>query len=78
MRWRSSTAWRDDLRRRSRLRLLEGWAAYGADAAARAQEILLDGLEVADLREGERSIDQLWTAVFPDRPLPAEYDFRMA
>lgn len=67
----------DDLRRRSRLRLLGGWAAHGADAAARAQAILLDGLEVADLREGERSIDQLWSAVFPDRPLPAHYDFRM-
>ena len=67
----------DDVRNRSRLRLLEGWAAHGAGAAARAQAILLDGLEIADLREGERSIDQLWTAVFPDRPLPAEYDFRM-
>lgn len=67
-----------DVRNRSRLRLLEGWAAHGAGAAARAEAILLDGLEVADLREGERSVDQLWAAVFPDRELPADYDFRMA
>ena len=67
----------DEVRTRSRFRLLEGWAAHGAGAAARAQAILLDGLEVADLREGERSVDQLWVAVFPDRPLPAQYDFRM-
>jgi hypothetical protein len=63
---------------RGRIRLLEGWAAHEAGDADRARAVLEDGLlEVPDLREGERSIDALWTAVFPDRPVPAEYDFRM-
>ena len=44
---------------------------------AERSAILEDGLKVADLREGERSIDQLWKAVFPGRAVPAEYDFRM-
>ena len=39
--------------------------------------MLVDGLDGPDLREGERSVDQLWALVFPDRPLPARYDFRM-
>ena len=67
----------DDVGRRSRLRLLEGWAAHGAGDAARAQAVLNEGLEVADLREGERSLDQLWTAVFPGTAVPAGIDFRM-
>ena len=66
-----------DVSERGRLRLLEGWAAHEAGDADRARAVLEDGLEVADLREGERSVDALWTAVFPDRPIPAEYDFRM-
>ena len=65
-------------RNRSRLRLLEGWAAHGAGDTARAQTVLMDRFEVADLREGERSLDRLWSAVFPGRAVPAEYDFRMA
>jgi hypothetical protein len=56
--------------------LLEAWAAAGA-GDRRATEILDAGLEVADLREGERSVDQLWEAVNPDRELPEIYDFRM-
>jgi hypothetical protein len=59
------------------LRLLEAWAAHGIGDVRRAEAILEDGLEVADLREGERSLDQLWNAVFPARQVPAEYDFRM-
>ena len=66
-----------DVRARSRIRLLEAWAAVGAGDAARARAILDSGLEVPDLREGERSIDQLWAAAYPDRELPPMYDFRM-
>ncbi len=66
------------VRERGRLRLLEGWAAHEAGDADRARAVLDEGLEVADLREGERSVDALWTAVFPNEPIPAEYDFRMA
>jgi tetratricopeptide (TPR) repeat protein len=65
------------IRRRGRIRLLEAWAAAGSGERARAAEILDAGLEVADLREGERSVDQLWALVNPDRELPAIYDFRM-
>jgi hypothetical protein len=65
------------VRERGRLRLLEGWAAHEAGDTDQARAVLEDGLEVADLREGERSVDALWTAVFPDRPIPADYDFRM-
>ena len=42
------------------------------------QAILDAGLEVADLREGERSIDAAVERRVPRSPeLPAEYDFRM-
>jgi Domain of unknown function (DUF5107) len=67
-----------DVRGHSRLRLLEAWAAHHAGDVRRAAAILDHGLEVADLREGERSLDRLWNAVFPDRDVPADYDFRMA
>jgi hypothetical protein len=60
-----------------RLRLVEAFAATSAGDVERARAILLEGLDVPDLREGERSVDQLWDLVFPDRPLPARYDFRM-
>jgi PAS domain-containing protein len=60
-----------------RLRLVEAFAAAAAGDVERAHAILLEGLDVPDLREGERSVDQLWDLVFPDRPLPARYDFRM-
>jgi hypothetical protein len=63
--------------RRGRIRLLEAWAAAAAGDRGRAAGILEAGLEVADLREGERSVDQLWNAVHPDRALPSVYDFRM-
>ena len=64
-------------RARGRIRLLEAWAALGTGDLDRVDAILAAGLEIADLREGERSIDQLWRAAFPDRDVPAPYDFRM-
>jgi hypothetical protein len=60
-----------------RLRLVEAFAAVAAGQVERARRVLVDGLDVPDLREGERSVDQLWDLVFPGRPLPARYDFRM-
>ena len=59
----------DDGRRRGRLRLLEGFAADAAGDVERAAAILAGGLEVADLREGERSIDRLWAVGVPRAPL---------
>ncbi|MND06269.1 hypothetical protein D3C83_275460 [compost metagenome] len=49
-------------------------AAGDRDRAAR---LLADGIEVADIREGENALAELWKQVYPDRPLPAEYDFGM-
>ena len=66
----------DAVRTRGRMRLLEGWAAVGAGDAERARSILV-GLEVPDVREGERSIDRLWHAVHGGLEVPAELDFRM-
>jgi hypothetical protein len=51
----------------------------------RAQAILAGGLEVADLREGEVSLSELWLAVHraPQGPagarpeVPFGYDFRL-
>ena len=65
------------MRARGRLRLLEGFAAAAAGDVARAAAILTDGLEVPDLREGERSIDELWALVHPGVDVPPDYDFRM-
>ncbi|GIL25199.1 DUF5107 domain-containing protein [Actinocatenispora comari] len=66
-----------EVREHGRIRLLTVRAALAAGHPDRARAILSDGLEVADLREGETSLDALWTAAFPDRPIPPEYDFRM-
>ncbi|MFC5186051.1 DUF5107 domain-containing protein [Actinomadura harenae] len=65
------------LRALGRVRLLEARAAIGTGDLDRARAILDAGLEVDDLKEGEVSLDALWTAVYPGRPVPHEYDFRM-
>lgn len=60
-----------------RLRFLRATAmALAADDSA-AAKILRDGIEVADLREGEDSIAALWQRVCPSEPVPAEYQFGM-
>jgi tetratricopeptide (TPR) repeat protein len=68
-----------------RLRFLEAWAAVGNGDLRLAESILEGGLEVADLREGEASLSDLWLAVHPAPPDPAGgrpdvpfvYDFRL-
>lgn len=65
------------VRRRGRVRMLEAWAALGAGQRERAAAILDAGLEVPDVREGERSLDALWLAVHPGTEIPEPYDFRM-
>ncbi|MGW5258588.1 DUF5107 domain-containing protein [Streptomyces sp. NPDC004012] len=63
-------------RERGRFRLTEArlLLAEGDREAARA--VFDDGFEVADLREGAGTIDELWARI-TDEPLPAHYDFRM-
>ncbi|MET8569820.1 DUF5107 domain-containing protein [Streptomyces sp. NPDC004783] len=66
----------DAVRARGRFRLIEAelLAAEGRRAEARA--VYDDGFEVADLREGDERIGQLW-ARLTGEPLPARHDFRM-
>lgn len=65
------------LRTHGRVRLLEVRAALAAGVPSRARDVLSAGLVVDDLREGETSLDALWSAAFPNEAVPAEYDFRM-
>jgi tetratricopeptide (TPR) repeat protein len=68
-----------------RFRFLEAWAAVGNGDVGLAESILERGLEVADLREGEASLSDLWLAVHPAPPgtaggrpdVPFVYDFRL-
>lgn len=60
-----------------RLRLLTVRAALAGGDRTRAAQVLSDGVEVPDLREGETSLSDLWHDVYPDQPVPEQYDFRM-
>jgi hypothetical protein len=64
-----------------RFRFLEAWAAVLAGDLRRAESILDGGLEVADLREGEDSLSELWLRCRRHRAGTAEvpfvYDFRL-
>ncbi|HEY8454531.1 MAG TPA: DUF5107 domain-containing protein [Actinopolymorphaceae bacterium] len=64
-------------RQHGRVRLSEAQTAVAAGDRDRAARLLADGIEVADIREGENALAELWKQVYPDRPLPAEYDFGM-
>ncbi|MEU0528546.1 DUF5107 domain-containing protein [Streptomyces niveus] len=66
----------DGIRERGRFRLIEAQLllAEGEKAAARA---LFDaGFEVADLREGAETLNEVWSSLTDD-PLPEAYDYRM-
>jgi tetratricopeptide (TPR) repeat protein len=68
-----------------RFRFLEARAALLHGDVGRAEAILAGGLEVADLREGEVSLSDLWLAVHRAPPgaagarpdVPFVYDFRL-
>src|SRR5690625_2524055 len=64
--------------RAGRARLLEGTAALRTGDRGRAEAVLASALVIPDLREGERSLSDLWHEVYGDEPVPAHYDFRMA
>ncbi len=65
-------------REHGRIRLAEAWAAHGSGDDDRVRVLLAEGIRVDNMREGELSLDALWTAVHPGQPVPAAYDFRMA
>ncbi|HWI33187.1 MAG TPA: DUF5107 domain-containing protein [Lapillicoccus sp.] len=61
-----------------RFGLLEAWAAVLHGEIGLAESILARGLEVADLREGEVSLSDLWLHCRNDHSdVPFVYDFRL-
>lgn len=60
-----------------RLAFLRATAAADIGDTAAAAAILLAGVDVADLREGENSVDSLWQRVRPGEPVPLRYQFDM-
>ncbi|WP_086829312.1 DUF5107 domain-containing protein [Streptomyces sp. NRRL B-24572] len=65
-------------RAHGRIRLAEARAAHALGEDDRVRSLLAEGIQVDNMREGEVSLDTLWHAVHPDRPVPAAYDFRMS
>ncbi|MEV0440343.1 DUF5107 domain-containing protein [Streptomyces spectabilis] len=68
---------RPDARGRGRFRLLEVRLLVAEGDAAGARAVLDEGFEVADLREGDEGLGELWATVAPGVPVPPAYDFRM-
>ncbi len=67
----------ESTRELGRFRVLAIKAAL-ADGDREAAGLLLEQrFDVPDLREGELSMSDLWQQAFPDRPVPAWYDFSM-
>ena len=61
-----------------RFRFLQAWAAVLHGELRLAESILERGLEVADLREGETSLSDLWHSCRNDHSdVPFIYDFRL-
>jgi hypothetical protein len=60
-----------------RFRFLQAWAAVLDGEIRLAESILEDGLEVADLREGEVSLSDLWLLCRRRSDVPFVYDFRL-
>ncbi|MFI2733594.1 DUF5107 domain-containing protein [Streptomyces sp. NPDC018711] len=70
-------ALRGPARAHGRVRLAEAKAAYALGDEDRVRRLLAEGIRVDNMREGEVSLDRLWLAVHPGKPVPPEYDFRM-
>ncbi|MDK9495054.1 DUF5107 domain-containing protein [Streptomyces katrae] len=67
---------RPSLREQGRFRLLAARLLAAEGHVGAARRVFEDGFEIADLREGEETLSEVW-ATLTDRPLPPEYDFRM-
>ncbi|MGW7460242.1 DUF5107 domain-containing protein [Streptomyces sp. NPDC054797] len=67
---------RPALREGGRMRLLAARLLAEEGHVAAARRVFEDGFELADLREGEEVLSEVWSAL-TDRPLPPRYDFRM-
>ncbi len=66
------------VRAHGRIRLAEAKAAHALGEDDHVRHLLAEGIRVDNMREGEVSLDTLWLAVHPGRPVPAHYDFRMS
>lgn len=64
------------VRRHGRTRLLRARALTDLGRAADATAMMED-LEVPDLAEGARDLDELWERLHPGQPMPPGLDFRM-
>lgn len=60
-----------------RVRFLTALALAGVGKRQEAAQILRDGVEIPDIREGEDGIAALWQDVCPGEPVPASYRFGM-
>ncbi|ALE04999.1 hypothetical protein AL755_05015 [Arthrobacter sp. ERGS1:01] len=60
-----------------RVKFLTALAHARKGEPGKAAQMLRDGLEVADLREGENSITALWQEVCPGEDVPERYQFSM-
>lgn len=66
-----------DVRGIGRVRFLRASALHRLGRDDEAGQMLHEGIEVANLREGDETVSDLWSTVFPDEQLPVDYDFRM-
>ncbi|MFF3018058.1 DUF5107 domain-containing protein [Streptomyces sp. NPDC057939] len=67
---------RPALREQGRFRLLAARLLAAEGHVGAARRLFDDGFELADLREGEEALSELWAGL-TDAPLPPAYDFRM-
>ena len=61
-----------------RVRFLRAQALARSGHQRDAADILREGLEVPDLREGENSLAALWRQVVPETDVPPSYQFGMS
>ncbi|MGW8779180.1 DUF5107 domain-containing protein [Streptomyces sp. NPDC055796] len=67
---------RPALREEGRFRLLAARLLAAEGHVGAARRVFEDGFELADLREGDEILSEVWSRI-THRPLPATYNFRM-
>ncbi|MFD3488804.1 DUF5107 domain-containing protein [Streptomyces sp. NPDC058665] len=65
-----------EIRQRGAFRLIEAQLLLAEDDKTAARAVFDAGFEVADLREGEETLNEVWSSLTDD-PLPEAYDYRM-
>ncbi|MET9465238.1 DUF5107 domain-containing protein [Streptomyces sp. NPDC006544] len=76
---RARSVWdrlRPALRDEGRFRLAAARLLAAEGHVVAARRVFEEGFELADLREGEEILSEVWSAL-TNRPLPAQYNFRM-